>query len=95
MGAVAVWTIGEILFAPVNSTVVAQLSPENLRGRYQGSFTLTWGMASMLAPVLGSVLIPLIGHRGVWLGAFALCALAAVGHLTIGARVLPKDAKGE
>lgn len=95
VGAVAVWTIGEILFAPVNSTVVAQLSPENLRGRYQGSFTLTWGMASMLAPVLGSSLIPVIGHRGVWLGAFALGTLAAVGHLVISARVLPKDAKGE
>ena len=79
----------------MNSTVVAQLSPENLRGRYQGSFTLTWGLASMLAPVLGTSLIPLIGHRGVWLGGLALGALAAVGHLTISARVLPKDAKGE
>ena len=95
VGAVAVWTLGEILFAPVNSTVVAQLSPENLRGRYQGSFTLTWGLASMLAPVLGASLIPLIGHRGVWLGGLALGTLAAVGHLTISARVLPKDAKGE
>lgn len=95
VGAVAVWTLGEILFAPVNSTVVAQLSPENLRGRYQGSFTLTWGLASMLAPVLGASLIPLIGHRGVWLGAVVVGALAAVGHLTISARVLPKDAKGE
>jgi hypothetical protein len=48
-----------------------------------------------LAPVIGSALIPVIGHRGVWLGALAVGTLAAVGHLTISARVLPKDAKEE
>ena len=73
----------------------AQLAPLPLRGRYQGAFTLTWGMASMLAPIVGSTMIPLVGHRGVWVGAFTLAALAALGHLTISARVLPKDAKGE
>ncbi len=31
-----IWTLGEIIYAPVASAYVADIAPEHLRGRYQG-----------------------------------------------------------
>lgn len=87
---VAVWTLGEILFAPVNASIVAELSPTHLRGRYQGAFTITWSGASMAAPLLGASLIPLVGHRALWLGCLGIGLAVALAHLTWSARALPK-----
>lgn len=87
---VAIWTLGEILFAPVNASIVAELSPPHLRGRYQGAFTITWSSAAMAAPLVSSALIPVIGHRALWLSCFAIGVGVAVAHLTWSARTLPK-----
>jgi MFS family permease len=92
---VSVWTFGEILFAPVNASIVAALSPTHLRGRYQGAFTITWSTAAMASPLLGSSLIPLIGHRALWLGCFGVGLLVAIAHLTLSARALPKEPLSE
>jgi MFS family permease len=51
---VLVWTLGEILSAPVASAYVADIAPPHLRGRYQGAWGLTWGLAAILAPVVGT-----------------------------------------
>ena len=88
---VAIWTWGEILFSPVNASIVATLSPTHLRGRYQGAFTITWSLAAMLSPLLGSSLIPIIGHRALWLGCFAVGLMVAAAHLTLSSRALPKE----
>lgn len=53
---VMVWTIGEIVYAPVAATYVADLAPEHLRGRYQGAWGLTWGVAFMLGPGIGAAM---------------------------------------
>lgn len=95
VGCVAVWTLGELLFAPVNSTIVAQLSPLHLRGRYQGAFVLTWSTAAMAAPLLGASLIPKIGHELIWVGCFGVGVLVTIGHLVISARSLPRHATSE
>ena len=92
---VAIWTWGEILFAPVNASIVATLSPTHLRGRYQGAFTITWSTAAMLAPLVGSSIITLVGHRALWLGCFGVGLAVAIAHLTLSARALPKEALTE
>jgi MFS family permease len=53
---VLVWTLGEIIYAPVAAAYVADLAPENLRGRYQGAWGLTWGLAFVLAPAVGAAI---------------------------------------
>lgn len=78
---VAVWTLGEILIAPVNSTVVADRAPSHLRGRYQGAFGLTWSLAVVTAPVISPRLIVITGLTPFWGLCFVACALAAVGYL--------------
>ncbi len=81
---VVVWTLGEMLQSPSNATTVAMLSPPALRGRYQGLNSLAWQLGSALAPVLGGAILQHGGDVVLWVGSFALCALAAVGHLLAG-----------
>ena len=53
---VLIWTLGEIIYAPVASAYVADIAPEHLRGRYQGAWGLTWGLAYVFAPALGAAI---------------------------------------
>jgi MFS family permease len=50
---VAVFTLGEMIAMPVASAYVAGLSPHNMRGRYMGSYGLTWTLAQVVGPALG------------------------------------------
>ncbi len=50
---VVLWTLGEVSGFPVAAAIVADLAPPELRGRYQGAFSMAWGVAFTVAPVLG------------------------------------------
>jgi MFS family permease len=70
---VLIWTLGEIVYAPVASAYVADIAPEHLRGRYQGAWGLTWGLAFVFAPALGAAIFAW-SPDGLWL----LCGLLGV-----------------
>jgi MFS family permease len=53
---VVIWTVGEIVFAPVASAFVADSAPDHLRGRYQGAWGVTYGLGLVLGPTLGTFL---------------------------------------
>ena len=53
---VVIWTLGEIVYAPVASAFVADTAPDNLRGRYQGAWGVTYGFGLVLGPTLGTLL---------------------------------------
>ena len=46
-------TIGEMIAMPVNSSYIADLAPENMRGRYMGVIGLSWNSAIGLGPMIG------------------------------------------
>jgi MFS family permease len=77
---VLVWTAGEMLNAPSISTVLAELSPTALRGRYQGVYNLSWQAAAFVAPVLGGFVQQRFGSVMLWVGCFAVCSIAAAWH---------------
>lgn len=81
---VLVWTIGEIVYAPVASAYVADIAPEHLRGRYQGAWGLTWGLAFMLGPGIGAAVFDW-NQDALWVGCGLLGVLSA-GLLLIGNR---------
>lgn len=81
---VVVWTLGEMAVLPVANAVVADLAPAETRGRYQGAYGMAFGLATCLAPALGSWVLQHLGHVTLWLGTFALGALVAAGHLALG-----------
>jgi MFS family permease len=81
---VLIWTIGEIVYAPVASAYVADIAPVHLRGRYQGAWGLMWGLAFMLGPGLGAVFFAWNGDA-FWLFCGVLGVLSA-GLLLAGSR---------
>lgn len=50
---ISLFTLGEMCAMPVASAYVAGLSPERIRGRYMGTYGLTWTVAQVIAPGLG------------------------------------------
>ena len=84
---VSVWTVGEIIMAPVSSSIIADLSPEHLRGRYQGAFFLSWGLAMVVAPLLGPWVVRVTDLRTLWLACVGVGGVCAAGQLALtGAR---------
>lgn len=81
MLAVAVWTVGEILGATVSSSVVADLASPQLRGSYQGVFSMSWGVASCLAPALGGTVLGRFGSTTLWGGCLLTGLLAGAWNL--------------
>nr|WP_190255842.1 MFS transporter [Dactylosporangium sucinum] len=80
--AASIWTVGSMIAAPPNAAVIAELSPEALRGRYQSVFYLVFPAASFIAPAAGGASLE---HLGNWHWAIcgALGLAAAAGHLLI------------
>jgi MFS family permease len=82
--AVTLWTLAEIALLPTGSSVVADLAPGALRGRYQGVYSMSWGLASCVGPVLGGAVLARQGGVSLWLGCFVLMLAVSIGHLLIG-----------
>ncbi|MGW1267908.1 MDR family MFS transporter [Streptomyces sp. NPDC002491] len=87
---VCVWTLAEIVNAPTQTGLVVRLSPTHGRGRYQGMYTLSWAVASLVAPVMSGVVIDRFGAEWLW----GLCAVvgtaAGVGYAVL-MRRLPDE----
>lgn len=81
---VALWTIGEVVGFPAAAAIVANLAPAELRGRYQGAFSMSWGVAFTIAPLLGGGLLTHLGSGALWTTCLAICVAVAAGHLAAG-----------
>jgi MFS family permease len=77
----ALWTLGEVIGFPVASTVVANLAPPDLRGRYQGAFSMCWGAAFTISPLAAGAVMQRFGARSLWLLCLAVAAVVCAGHL--------------
>lgn len=56
---VIVWTLGEVISAPVSGAYVADLAPETMRGRYTGTHGMMFSISFVLAPAVGGWLYSL------------------------------------
>ena len=81
---VAIWTVGEVIGAAVGPSVVADLAPTALRGRYQGVFGFSFATASLVAPLAGGAVYQHLGSTVLWVGAAVLSFGAGLGHLAAG-----------
>jgi MFS family permease len=88
---VAIWTLGEMVIAPVSTVLVADMAPETLRGRYMGAFGLTWGVGYGLGPTLGGAVMDNWGGRYVWYASLIVGSMAAAAFLLLG-RFMPSSA---
>ncbi|MYS38901.1 putative MFS family arabinose efflux permease [Streptomyces sp. KhCrAH-43] len=77
---ICVWTVAEIINAPVQNGLVVQLSPAHGRGRYQGMYTLSWSAAALVAPLMSGVVIDHFGAGWLWATCALLGTVAAAGY---------------
>jgi len=82
---VVIWTFGEMLFFPVAAAHVANSAPADMRGRYHGAWTSSFGIGAVIAPVVGTALYGWI-PASVWLTCFVV---GAVGTWIVAVTVAP------
>ncbi len=82
--AIVIWTVGEMVHVPVSQAYVADLAPEDMRGRYMGAAGLTWGMGWSLGPLLAGLVMDLADPHYVWYGCLVIGLVAAIAFLRLG-----------
>ena len=81
--AMVVFAIGETMLSPVGPAIVNEIAPERLRGRYNATQGLTWGVSGTMAPAITAVFFD-HGLSGWWpisVGGFALAGGALMLNL--------------
>lgn len=84
---VVVWSLGEVVVAGIAAGVVANLAPAHARGRYQGAFSWTWGLARFAALTLGVAMYTTLGPSVLWWTALVAGTAAAVATAALTTRV--------
>jgi MFS family permease len=82
---VVIWTLGEIAATSVGPTIIADLSPVDLRGLYQGIFGAAWGLAYFIGPLAGGWIYEHWGSNALWVGCLILGLLSAFCYLALSA----------
>lgn len=77
---ITVWTLAEIVNAPIQTGLVVRLSPTHARGRYQGMYALSWAVASLVAPLMSGLIIDHYGAEWLWAMCAAIGMIAAGGY---------------
>jgi MFS family permease len=64
--------------------VVAELAPPALRGRYSALFGLTFGVAALVGPLIGTLLLGPDYSAWPWIACGGMSVLAAATFLALG-----------
>lgn len=80
---IAIWTMGEIIAAPVGPSIVSDLAPVSLRGTYQGMYHMAWGLASCVSPAISGWVLRTSEPRALWIAAIFIGLAGAAGQLAI------------
>ena len=79
-GSMVVFSLGELMVVPTGTAYVANRAPLALRGRYMTLYWMAWGLARVVAPVVGGCLNDHLSPRAIWYGGLCI-GLAATGGL--------------
>jgi MFS family permease len=82
---VAIWTLGEIAATAVSPTIIADLSPIELRGLYQGIFGAAWGLSYFLGPLAGGWMYEHWGSTALWVACLITGVVLAFFYLALSA----------
>ena len=83
----AIITVGEMVMIPVAQAVVAEMAPEDMRGRYMGFYGLVWGLSFGIGPLAGGVILAAgdgLYRRYLWYLALGVGILGALAFLLLG-----------
>ncbi len=74
---VAIWTFGEMILFPATAAYVSEVAPAQRRGVYMGIYQMTFSLAFILAPWLGTQMLERFGAAWLWGATFILGCLSA------------------
>jgi len=81
-----IMSMGELILVPTGSKYVADIAPEDLRGRYMSVYWLTWGLARAAAPMVGGYLHDGIAPQAIWWGGLLIGLLSSSGLFLLSRR---------
>jgi predicted MFS family arabinose efflux permease len=74
--AITIWTIGEIIFMPLNSATPINMSEKSNRGEYMSYFWMTWSVVNIVAPIVGLSFMDFFGYDAFWWFLFGLSLIS-------------------
>jgi dipeptide/tripeptide permease len=75
-----IWSAGNLLLSGRAFAVVTALAPPGATARYLAVYGLSWGIATVAAPVLATQVIGSLGQAVLWSGCALLCAAMSCGQ---------------
>jgi MFS family permease len=81
--AMAILTVGEMITIPIANAVVARLSPEHMRGRYNFIYGNSWGISYAVGPYLAGLVMDNYDPNWLWYVCGVVGIIAVVGFLTL------------
>ena len=81
--AMAILTIGEMITVPVANALVASFSPEEMRGRYNFVYGLSWGISFATGPYLAGLVMDNYNRNWLWYACGIIGMLAILGFLAL------------
>ncbi|MDR3070906.1 MAG: MFS transporter [Propionibacteriaceae bacterium] len=84
---ITIWTLGEMLEAPMRNVLVSSLAQPGSRGRYMGLLSAALTTGYCFGPLAGGWVLQLFGREALWLGTGVLCLAAVVIRLAIAGSV--------
>jgi MFS family permease len=95
--AIAILTVGEMIAIPMSNAIVANFSPEEMRGRYNFIYGLSWGIAYGAGPYLAGRIMDQYNPDLLWYICGVVGILAVLGffilHRTARARPVADSAE--
>ena len=83
MVSMAVITVGEMVHIPTSSGLVANLAPEDKRGRYNAFAGLSWGIPNIYSTFLAGLVMDNLDPNLVWISAGCICVVTMIGFLIL------------
>jgi MFS family permease len=84
--AMVIITIGEMVLAPFQQSIVASFAPEDMRGRYMAVSGLTWSIAFTVGPFFAGLLLDGPNPNRLWFISGLIGLLATVGFILLNKR---------
>lgn len=76
-------SISEILVMPFLTTYTVNRAGKKSKGKYLGLYGMSYSLALIVAPALGTFLIDYFGYRFLWVSMFCLASVAGFGFYNV------------
>lgn len=78
--ATVVWSLGDLVLIGRAYTLVSAIAPDHARGRYLAAYGISWGVAGIVAPLVGTQLLAHGGPMVTWTVLAMLCLVLAAAQ---------------